>query len=100
MLYSQIPATEKRRLFRERLATGLHLGQQPTLHEQSAAVLAHLVPDADRAGGIVLPQHLDAAPGLGQRGQRGAVSARLHHVTALVGRAVEAGIAGDLGAVL
>ena len=44
-----------------RLARRLHLEEQPALDEQPPAVLAHLVPDPDRPGRVVLPQHLHPA---------------------------------------
>ena len=85
---------------RLRLARRLHLEDQPALDPEPLAVLAHLVPDADRPGRVVLPQHLHPRAQLGEPGQRGAVGALLHHVPALVGGAEQAGVAGDLGAVL
>src|SRR5690606_4281099 len=44
----------------------------PRLHEQAAVVLAHLHGSADRVGGVVLPEDLDAPPVVRERSREGA----------------------------
>ena len=44
----------------EHLAGARHLGHQAAAGEEAAGVFSQLVPDADRLGGVVLEQHLDA----------------------------------------
>ena len=80
------------------LARRPHLEQQPPLDEQAAPVLAHIVPHPDRLGRVVLPQHLHSAPLRGEFGERAAVGAALDHVATLVGRAEEARVSRNLGA--